>query len=33
MPVRILNHRLGVNCGQEIFAEWEGVHALILRGD
>jgi spermidine/putrescine transport system ATP-binding protein len=26
-------HRLGVNCGQDIFAEWDGVHGLILRGD
>jgi spermidine/putrescine transport system ATP-binding protein len=24
---------LGVHCGQKIFAEWDGVHALILRGD
>jgi spermidine/putrescine transport system ATP-binding protein len=24
---------LGVHCGQKIFAEWDGAHALILRGD
>jgi len=24
---------LGVHCGQTIFAEWDGAHALILRGD
>jgi spermidine/putrescine transport system ATP-binding protein len=24
---------LGVRSGQKIFAEWEGAHALILRGD
>ena len=24
---------LGVRCGQELFAEWDGAHALILRGD
>ena len=25
--------RLGVSCGQNLFAEWDGAHALILRGD
>lgn len=25
--------RLGGHCGQKIFAEWDGAHALILRGD
>jgi spermidine/putrescine transport system ATP-binding protein len=24
-------NRLGVQCGQSLFAEWDGVHALILR--
>jgi spermidine/putrescine transport system ATP-binding protein len=24
---------LGIHNGQKIFAEWEGTHALILRGD
>jgi spermidine/putrescine transport system ATP-binding protein len=24
---------LGVYCGQKIFAEWDGAHALILRDD